>query len=75
MQNASIAAFFDFDKTLLATESSRIGIRFPTAKLLEWAGREAELEASDNVFATVVLAHLATQATRNDRSGPGKIRL
>lgn len=45
---------------------SRIGIRFPTAKLLEWAGRGAELEASDNVFATVVLAHLATQATRND---------
>jgi HAD superfamily hydrolase (TIGR01490 family) len=28
MQNASIAAFFDFDKTLLATESSRIGIRY-----------------------------------------------
>jgi hypothetical protein len=45
---------------------SRIGIRFPTVKLLDWAGRDAELEASDNVFATVVLAHLATQATRND---------
>lgn len=28
MQNASIAAFFDFDKTLLTTESSRIGIRY-----------------------------------------------
>jgi HAD superfamily hydrolase (TIGR01490 family) len=27
MQNASITAFFDFDKTLLVTESSRIGIR------------------------------------------------
>jgi hypothetical protein len=45
---------------------SWLGIRFPSVKLLDWAGREAELEASDNVFATVVLAHLATQATRHD---------
>ena len=28
MQKKSIAAFFDFDKTLLNTESSRIGIRY-----------------------------------------------
>jgi len=45
---------------------SRIGIRFPSVKLLDYAGREAELAASDNVFATVVLAHLANQATRGD---------
>jgi len=45
---------------------SRIGIRFPSVKLLDYTGREAALEASDNVFATVVLAHLATQATRGD---------
>ncbi|ESQ15366.1 MAG: hypothetical protein N838_08875, partial [Thiohalocapsa sp. PB-PSB1] len=45
---------------------SRIGIRFPSAKLLDWAGREAELQASGNIFATVVLAHLATRATRHD---------
>ena len=45
---------------------SCIGIRFPSVKLLDWNGREPELEASTNVFATVILAHLATQATRHD---------
>jgi hypothetical protein len=43
-----------------------IGIRFPIVKLLDYAGREAELEAVDNLFATVILAHLAAQATRGD---------
>ena len=39
-------------------------LTFPTVKLLEipWP----ELEASDNVFAVVVMAHLKTQATRHD---------
>ncbi|WP_295882092.1 hypothetical protein [uncultured Thiohalocapsa sp.] len=37
-----------------------------SVKLLDYAGREAALVASDNVFATVVLAHLANQATRGD---------
>ncbi|HKI33998.1 MAG TPA: hypothetical protein VKA46_19250 [Gemmataceae bacterium] len=43
---------------------------FPPVKLLDYAGREAELEASDNPFAKVVLAHLKTLETRdnpNDR--------
>ncbi|WP_295427114.1 hypothetical protein [uncultured Thiodictyon sp.] len=39
---------------------------FPSVKLLDYAARQAELEASDNPFATLVLAHLAAQATRDD---------
>ena len=39
---------------------------FSTAKLLDWREREAELEASDNPFATVVLAYLKARETRND---------
>lgn len=42
------------------------GITFRVAKLLDWAAREAELEANANPFATVVLAHLKTQETRTD---------
>jgi hypothetical protein len=39
---------------------------FDTRKLLDWAGRLAELEASDSPFALLVLAHLRAQATRGD---------
>jgi hypothetical protein len=39
---------------------------FPPAKLLDYRGREAELEASANPFAKVVLAHLKTLETRDD---------
>ena len=42
------------------------GLRFPVVKLLDYAARRAELEQSDNPFATVVLAHLDTQETRQD---------
>jgi hypothetical protein len=52
-----------FSLSLLGCE---LVLTFPTAKLLDWAGREAELRASDNVFARVTLAHLATRATRGD---------
>lgn len=45
---------------------SRLGIDFPSVKLMDYASRQSELEADDNPFAVVVLAHLATQATRND---------
>lgn len=45
-----------------------VGIRFPTAKLLDWSGSEARLEDSNNPFAFVTLAHLATQATKSDMS-------
>jgi hypothetical protein len=45
---------------------SRLGLTFPTVKLLDLAPRQAELEADANPFAIVVLAHLAAQATRDD---------
>ncbi|MBA3921149.1 MAG: DUF4351 domain-containing protein [Nostocaceae cyanobacterium] len=38
---------------------------FTTVKLLDYRNRWAELEASDNPFATVVMAHLKTQETNN----------
>jgi hypothetical protein len=41
-------------------------LEFPTAKLLDYAGRESELQADENPFALVTLAHLLTQATRKD---------
>jgi len=43
-----------------------MGISFPTAKLLDYAGRSSELLASHNPFALVTLAHLRTQETRHD---------
>ena len=43
-----------------------VDFRFPIVKLLDFATRRSELEASDNPFATVVLAHLDTQETRQD---------
>jgi hypothetical protein len=48
-----------------------VGMTFPAAKLLDFQGREAELEASRNPFAKVVLAHLKTLETRGD---PGERR-
>jgi hypothetical protein len=39
-------------------------MRFPVVKLLDYAGREAELEASRNPFALVVLAHLEVSKIR-----------
>ena len=43
-----------------------VEMRFPTAKLLGWAPREAELLASPNPFTRVVLAHLKALETRRD---------
>jgi hypothetical protein len=43
-----------------------ISFKFPIVKLLEFQQRWAELEASDNPFATVVMAHLKAKATRQD---------
>jgi len=45
------------------------GIRFLTAKLIDWRGREAELETIANPFAPVVLAHLRALETRQDPEG------
>src|SRR5262249_9781468 len=42
----------------------QVGIRFPMVKLLDYRGREAELEKSPNPFAVVVLAQLKVQETR-----------
>ena len=41
-------------------------LRFPAVKLLDFAPKEAELEASDNPFAKIVLAHLKALETRAD---------
>ena len=56
---------------------SRTGIRFPTAKLLDYAGREAELDASLNPVAQVVRAHLEARATKDtpENRGNAKLRL
>lgn len=41
-------------------------LEFPTAKLLDFVGRESELQADANPFALVTLAHLLTKSTRKD---------
>lgn len=46
----------------------QMALRFPVAKLLDWAGSEAQLDDSSNPFAVLTLAHLATRATSNDMS-------
>jgi hypothetical protein len=44
----------------------KVNFEYPVAKLLDFAGQEAALEANPNPFAVVVLAHLkALQTTRN----------
>jgi hypothetical protein len=43
-----------------------VSFRFPIIKLLDYMPRWAELEASENPFAIVVMAHLKTKETRND---------
>jgi hypothetical protein len=43
-----------------------VSFRFPIIKLLDYLPRWAELEASHNPFAIVVMAHLKTKETRND---------
>ncbi len=45
---------------------SKLSIDFLTAKLLDYRGREQELEASPNPFAGVVLAHLKVLQTRRN---------
>lgn len=44
----------------------RVTLEFPTVKLLDFADRVAELEATRNPFAIIVLAHLGSLRTRND---------
>ena len=46
----------------------RTELQSPIVKLLDYAERRAELEQSENPFATVVLAHLDTLLTRQDQN-------
>lgn len=48
---------------------------YPIVKLHDYRARRAEMEASDNPFATVVLAHLAAQDTRRDAQRRRQIKL
>lgn len=43
-----------------------VSFQFPVAKLTDYADHWVALEASTNPFATVVMAHLKTQATHHD---------
>ncbi|KYC41765.1 hypothetical protein WA1_17195 [Scytonema hofmannii PCC 7110] len=43
--------------------NTRLKFEFGIVKLLDYQNRWAELEASDNPFATVVMAHLKMQQT------------
>ncbi len=56
---------------------SRLVYEYDTAKLLDYKERLEELEASDNPFAFVVLAHLYTKWTKKepDRRRQVKLRL
>ncbi|MCP3963278.1 MAG: DUF4351 domain-containing protein [bacterium] len=45
------------------------GLRFPVVKLRDQRDRWPELEASDNPFAVVAMAHLKTGITRDDPAG------
>jgi hypothetical protein len=54
-----------------------LDFHFPVVKLLDFAGRETVLEASDNPFALITRAQLAVLQTRQDPATrhAGKIRL
>ncbi|AFY42564.1 DUF4351 domain-containing protein [Nostoc sp. PCC 7107] len=65
----SLAILCDADSTWRPTEYSynypdcSLVFKFGTVKLLDYQNRWTELAASDNPFATVVMAHLKTQQT------------
>jgi hypothetical protein len=69
---ASIAVLADEDPGWRPSEfhsnlfGCDVGISFPVAKLIDFAANEAELEASLNPFAKIVLAHRKAQETRRD---------
>lgn len=48
---------------------------YPVVKLRDYRARRAELEASDNPFATVALAHLAAQETRRSATRRRQVKL
>ncbi len=52
-----------------------VQFHFPVIKLLDYRARWAELEASRNPFATVVMAHLRAQETRGNAAARGQAKL
>jgi hypothetical protein len=69
---ASLAVLADDDPDWRPAEfrselfGCEIGFRFPAVKLLDFAARQAELEASTNPFSKVVLAHLKARETHGN---------
>jgi len=53
----------------------RVGIRFPSVKILDYADRLDILEQSVNPFALAVMAHLKTRETRHDADGRKRWKL
>ena len=53
----------------------RLHFSYPVLKLADWRDRQAALTATDNPFATVVLAHLAAQQTRQDPHARAQLKL
>ena len=53
----------------------RVGIRFPSVKLLDYADHSDVLEEKGNPFALAVTAHLKTRETRHDADGRKKWKL
>ncbi|EIC23755.1 RpnC/YadD family protein [Thiorhodovibrio frisius] len=81
---ASLAVLADTDQGFRPQQFSaalwdcRVDFRFPMVKLLDYAGPErwAELEASDNVFALVVMAQIRAKVTDDAETLKGwKFRL
>ncbi len=52
-----------------------VHFHFPVIKLLDYRARWAELEASHNPFATVVMAHLRAQETLGNAAARGRAKL
>jgi len=50
-------------------------LRFLTVKVLDYKGREAELEAEDNPMGLFVLAHLEAGRTRKDEEERARVKL
>jgi hypothetical protein len=63
------------DQFATALWGCAVRVTFPVVKLLDYRARPAELEASRNPFATVVLAHLAALDTRGDMARRGLAKL
>jgi len=80
-QVASLAVLGDERATWRPSEYATVlwgcALRFsyPVVKLADYRARQDELEASDNPFATVVLAHLAAQDTRRSASRRRQVKL